>query len=467
MAFLRSLRESSSARDVERADLHDATLDRHSVSGVAAAVIPTAPAAVDEVHGALKARLHIRLVDELLAAGDPSQWESLADGALALEPVVLTRMEREQILRELLAEMKGYGPIDHLLRDPAINEVMVNAPDQVYIEVAGQLRKTDVRFKDDAHVLRIIEKIVSPIGRRIDESSPFVDARLPDGSRVHAIIPPLALRGPCLTIRKFAATPLQVDDLIQYGTLTPAMANFLRAAIAARLNIVISGGTGSGKTTTLGVVSSFIDERERIVTIEDAAELRLQQAHWVALESRPPNAEGKGAVSIRELVRNSLRMRPDRIVVGEVRGAETLDMLQAMNTGHDGSLTTAHANTPRDMLRRLETMVMMAGMDLPSRAIREQIASAVQLIVQQSRLSDGTRRITHITEVVGMEGEQITLQDVFSFVQTGRTADGSVQGFHTATGTVPHCLELLRSRGQPISLQWFQAITPPLREGSA
>ncbi|HNR05548.1 MAG TPA: CpaF family protein [Bacillota bacterium] len=346
----------------------------------------------------------------------------------------LSRTERQTMIRYIIDESIGFGPISGHLLDEEVSEIMVNGPDQVYVEKKGRLELADTIFEDNQHVMRIIEKIVSPLGRRIDESSPMVDARLPDGSRVNAIIPPLALNGPTITIRKFAKNPLNVGNLISYGTMTPEMALFIEACIKSRLNIIVSGGTGSGKTTTLNVLSSFIPHDERIVTIEDAAELQLEQEHVVRLESRPANIEGKGAISIRDLVKNSLRMRPDRIVIGEVRGGEALDMLQAMNTGHDGSLTTGHSNSPRDMLSRLETMVLMAGMDLPVRAIREQIASAIDMVIHQARLKDGSRKITHITEVQGMEGDTIILQDIFVLNE---------KGTFTATGIRPKFMEKL------------------------
>ncbi|KJR45861.1 Type II/IV secretion system ATP hydrolase TadA/VirB11/CpaF, TadA subfamily [Desulfosporosinus sp. I2] len=362
--------------------------------------------------------------------------------------ITLPRVERHRLVQSVADEILGFGPIESLLHDPSINEIMVNGPHQVYIERKGKLELVGVTFYDDAHVLHIIEKIVAPLGRRIDESQPMVDARLPDGSRVNAIIPPLALNGPTLTIRKFSEVPFKVDDLVGFGTLTTKMAEFIDACVKARLNIIVSGGTGSGKTTTLGVISAFIPEDERIITIEDAAELQLRQTHVVTLETRPANIEGKGAVMIRDLVRNALRMRPERIIVGEVRSGEALDMLQAMNTGHDGSLTTGHANTPRDMLSRLETMVLMAGMDLPVRAIREQISSALDVIVQQSRLRDGSRKITHITEVLGMEGDTIVLQDIFRFEQTGVDKQGKVLGYYRSTGIRPHFIDKLIAAGQ-------------------
>ena len=356
-------------------------------------------------------------------------------------------LDREMIAEGLFAEILGYGPIQALLEDPEIDEIMVNSASEVYVEKRGRLVPGGVEFADDREVMLLIEKIVTPLGRRIDESCPMVDARLPDGSRVNAIIPPLAVKGPCLTIRKFARSAMGVDDLVRLGTLTEKMGDFLEACVKARLNIVVSGGTGSGKTTTLNVLSSFIPSDERIVTIEDAAELQLRQEHVVSLETRPPNIEGRGEMTIRHLVRNSLRMRPDRIVVGEVRGGEALDMLQAMNTGHDGSLTTGHANSPRDMLSRLETMVLMAGVELPVKAIREQIASAVDLIVHQSRLRDGSRKVTDIVEVQGMEGDVIVLQDVFEFRQTGYSRETGVVGRFAPTGIRPKFTERIESSG--------------------
>jgi pilus assembly protein CpaF len=366
-----------------------------------------------------------------------------------------TRTNRLKIIGEINDEVLGFGPINSLILDPTVSEIMVNGPYQIYVERHGRLEMTGVKFRDNEHVLHVIEKIVSPIGRRIDEASPMVDARLPDGSRVNAVIPPLALKGPTITIRKFSKEPFTINDLIRFGTLTPEMAVFLDACVKVKLNIVVSGGTGSGKTTTLNVLSSFIPPDERIVTIEDAAELQLRQEHVVSMETRPANIEGKGAVTMRDLVRNALRMRPDRIVVGEVRGGEALDMLQAMNTGHDGSLTTGHANSPRDMLTRLETMVLMAGMELPAKAIREQIASAVDLIVQQSRLKDGSRRITYITEVQGMEGEVVTLQDVFVFEQKGVDETGRIFGKLKPTGIKPKFFEKFDVSGIKLPIDLF------------
>lgn len=405
----------------------------------------------------LKGKIHEQLVSEidskLLKNSDQEDQNQelkekvgqVVQQVIDEEQLTLSRIESQVLLNQIIDEVTGFGPINSLIQDPEVSEVMVNGPKQVFVEREGRLELTEITFRDNEHVMHIIDKIVAPLGRRIDESSPMVDARLPDGSRVNAIIPPLALNGPTITIRKFAADPLTIDDLIAFGTLTAEMAEFIEACVKARLNIVVSGGTGSGKTTLLNVLSSFIPADERIITIEDAAELQLRQTHVVSLESRPPNIEGRGAVTIRDLVRNSLRMRPDRIVIGEVRGGEALDMLQAMNTGHDGSMTTGHANSPRDMLARLETMVLMAGVDLPVRAIREQIASAIDLIIQQARLKDGSRKVIQITEVQGIEGEVITLQDIFVFER----------GELRATGIRPKCAEKIAHFGIKLPVDLF------------
>jgi pilus assembly protein CpaF len=379
---------------------------------------------------------------------------------LALDRTPLTRDERRRIVREISDDILGYGPIEPLLRDDTVTEIMVNGPDRIYVERSGKLELTPSTFVDDPHLLRIIDKIVSQVGRRVDESSPMVDARLPDGSRVNAIIPPLSLRGAVLTIRKFSRDPYTMDDLINFGSMSPKAAHFLAACIQGKLNVLISGGTGTGKTTLLNALSAFVPGDERIVTIEDAAELQLQQEHVLPLESRPANIEGQGEIKIRELVRNALRMRPDRIIVGEVRGAETLDMLQAMNTGHEGSLTTIHANSPRDALSRLETLVLTAGVELPHRAIREQISSAFDLLVQITRLVDGSRRVSHITEVLRMESDVITLQDVF--VAKPPDEDGAAIGATrllsplACTGLKPHFLEKMAANGVALPPNFFQ-----------
>jgi pilus assembly protein CpaF len=373
------------------------------------------------------------------------------------EQTPLSAADRQRLVGEITDDILGYGPLEPFLRDPSVTEVMVNGHSTVYIEREGKVYRTEARFLDDSHLRRTIDKIVGQVGRRIDESSPYVDARLPDGSRVNAVIPPVSIDGPCLTVRKFARDPYMAEDLISFGTLSSKVARFLEACVKGRINILVSGGTGAGKTTTLNVLSSFLPDNERIVTIEDSAELRLLKPHIVRLEYRPPNIEGRGEVTIRDLVRNSLRMRPDRIVVGEVRSGEALDMLQAMNTGHDGSITTVHANSPRDVLSRLETMCLMAGMDLPVRAIREQVASAIQLIVHQSRLKDGTRRITHVTEVVGMEGDVITLQDLFLYdFGMGIDESGRFRGHIKSMGLRPKFMERLEDSGLKLDAEIFE-----------
>ncbi len=422
---------------------------------------PEAPAPRNDLTRSIKQQIHRELVERLdikrLTASNMQRdqlgvkvrttLKSIVDGIRDRLPPGVTA---EQLMKEIHDEALGLGPLEDLLADDSITEIMVNGPERIYVESDGLLKRTGLSFMDESSVLAIIERIVSPIGRRIDESQPYVDARLPDGSRVNAIIHPLSLTGPCLTIRKFSRIPFTDSDLIRFGTLSPDMAQFLRLCVRLRKNIIVSGGTGSGKTTFLNMLSDYLPDTDRIVTIEDAAELRLTQDHVIRLEARPPNIEGRGAITIRDLVRNALRMRPDRIVVGECRGGESLDMLQAMNTGHDGSLTTVHANSPRDVISRLETMVLMSGMDLPARAIREQIAAAVDLVAHEARLSDGTRRITRITEVLGLEGNQIVMQDLFEFKQTRVDADGRVKGFFTATGAVPTFLENLSARGMTI-----------------
>jgi pilus assembly protein CpaF len=423
----------------------------------------------------LKTRVHhaciAKLGPELFAAettGDLSERVLRAvTEQLALDRTPLTRDERRQLVREITDDILGYGPLEPLLRDDSITEVMVNGADRIYVERSGKIERAGVTFVDDAHLLRIIDKIVSQVGRRVDEASPMVDARLPDGSRVNAIIPPLSLRGPTLTIRKFSRDPYTMDDLINFGTVTPKAAHFLAACVQGKLNVLISGGTGTGKTTTLNALSAYVPGDERIVTIEDAAELQLQQEHVITLEARPANIEGQGEVKIRELVRNALRMRPDRIIVGEVRGAETLDMLQAMNTGHEGSLTTIHANSPRDALARLETLVLTAGVDLPLRAIREQVASAFDVLVQITRLVDGSRRLSHVTEVLRMESDVITLQDIFlARPPDEESAAAQVTRLLSplsCTGLKPHFLEKMAANGVSLPPTFFQQEDPNFR----
>jgi len=375
--------------------------------------------------------------------------------SIAKQNANLTRTEETRVAQEVYDDVVGLGPIESLIRASDITEIMVNGPENIYVEKHGKLERTGIFFQDDEHVLNVINRIVSFVGRRCDEANPMVDARLADGSRVNVVIPPVSLKGPCITIRKFKSSPMQISDLINYNSLSFAMSFFLEACVKGRCNVVVSGGTGSGKTTLLNVLSGFIPENERIVTIEDAAELQLMQRHVVTLESRPANIEGKGSITIRDLVRNSLRMRPDRIIVGEVRSGEALDMLQAMNTGHDGSLTTVHANSTRDVISRIETMVLMAGMELPVKAIREQIASAIDLIVHQSRMRDGSRKIVSVSEVMGMEGDTVTLQDIFVYQPEGYDVNGRIHGKFMATGIRPHLLDKLRENGAVVHDDWF------------
>ncbi|TDI23524.1 MAG: CpaF family protein [Acidobacteria bacterium] len=404
-----------------------------------------------------------RLNLETLATTDRARAEgeirSLTSGLIAEMRAPLTMGEREAILGDVLDEVFGFGPLEPLLRDPSINDILVNTASQVYVERDGVLERVPAVFRDNQHLMRVIDRIVSGAGRRIDDSTPMVDARLPDGSRVNAIIPPLAVDGPLLSIRRFPANRLTAEDLMTRQTLTPQMIEFLRHCVQARLNCLVSGGTGSGKTTLLNVLSTFIPDGERIVTIEDAAELQLSQEHVVRLETRPPNIEGKGAIRQRELVINALRMRPDRIIIGEVRGEEALDMLQAMNTGHDGSLTTVHANTARDALSRIETMIAMGNVNLPDKAMRQQIASAIQIVVQQSRMSDGTRKVTGISEITGMEGDIITMQEIFRFDKLGISERGKVVGRFVATGVRPKCCERLRAAGIVLAAEMFEGVT--------
>ncbi len=419
-----------------------------------------------EAFNELKFRLHQRLIEEL----DPSKIdggegqkarevvESAARAVVAAEMPGVVGFSRDELIAAVCDELIGFGPIEPLLHDETVSEIMVNSPETVYFEKDGRLYLSPIRFRDATHIIRIVERILAPLGRRVDESSPMVDARLPDGSRVNIIVPPVAPKSPTITIRKFRADKMTTEDLIGVGSFTQELADFLRACVQARLNTIISGGTGSGKTTLLNALSGYIPDTERIVTIEDPTELRLQQAHVVTLEARPASLEGRGEVTQRELVRNSLRMRPDRIVVGEVRGPEAFDMMQAMNTGHEGSISTVHANTPRDVIARIENMILMANLDLPSRAIREQIASAIHVVVQIARMSDGTRKLTNVSEVSGMEGEVVTVQDIFQFDQTGLDPEGRVKGHFRSTGIRPRFAEKFESLGIHVAPGLFSGV---------
>lgn len=415
------------------------------------------------IHEALLDRIDLESMQRLTQDQIRQELRLLVERLLEEEMVVINDAERKTLTRDIQNEMLGFGPLEPLLEDPTVSDILVNTHKQVYVERRGRLELTDVTFTDDAHLMKIIDKIVSRVGRRIDESSPMVDARLPDGSRVNAIIPPLAIDGPVMSIRRFSADPLRLADLVAYGSMTADMAEVLQGLGKAKMNILISGGTGSGKTTMLNVISGFINQTERIVTVEDAAELQLQQPHVVRLETRPPNIEDKGEVTQRALVRNALRMRPDRIILGEVRGGEALDMLGAMNTGHEGSMATIHANTPRDALTRLENMVSMAAATLPARAVRQQISSAVGVVVQVSRLTDGKRKVLSISEVTGMEGDVITMQEIFSYKQTGVADDGTVTGHFSASGVRPRFAERLRTFGVTLSPQVFEPRLEPIR----
>ncbi len=427
-----------------------------------------AVAAELHAHQELKGSIHRKLIDRLdlstVAEISPEQLsgiiKTVVEGLIAAEGIPLTRAERERLVVEIQHETLGLGPLEPLLQDPEISDIMVNGPGRVYIEKHGKIHRTDVTFKDDDHLMTIIERIVSKVGRRVDESTPLVDARLPDGSRVNVIIPPLALDGPALSIRRFGIDPLRMNNLLENQSLTPEMAKVFDAMVRARLNILVSGGTGAGKTTLLNILSSSVPNDERIVTIEDSAELILQQEHVVRLETRPANIEGKGTVTQRDLVRNALRMRPDRIILGEVRGGEALDMLQAMNTGHDGSISTIHANSPRDALSRLETMVLMAGFELPSKAIREQVSAALNVVIQVARLSDGARKIVKVAEVTGMEGDVVVMQDIFLFEKQGLDPEGKVMGQFRATGIRPKFLDAIHTAGIHVASEIFSYRKP-------
>jgi len=413
------------------------------------------------IHGKLVEKLDLTRLSELEGESLRREIRVVVEHLCDTENPMLNRSERERLVEEVLDEAFGFGPLELLLKEEGVADIMINGPKNVFLEKGGRIVKSEVCFRDNEHLLQILDRIVSKVGRRVDETSPMVDARLPDGSRLNAIIPPLALDGPSLTIRRFGSNPLTLEDLLKFGAFTPEMVMFLEAGMKARLNIIISGGTGSGKTTLLNTLSSFISNENRIVTIEDAAELQLQQDHVLRLETRPPNIEGKGAVSATDLVKNALRMRPDRIIIGECRGGETLDMLQAMNTGHDGSLTTVHANNPRDAISRIETLINMSGVELPLSAVRKQISSAVNIIIQASRLQGGPRKITYITEIVGMEQDTLVMQDIFRFVQDGIGEDGKAQGHFEATGVRPKCIEQMEAAGIRLPPSIFQ--NRPLR----
>ncbi len=411
-----------------------------------------------ELHRALLDNLNLSALDNATENDLRAEITSIATEVLEEKGIVLNREDRTQLTQELYDEVKGLGPLETLLKDDSVNDILVNGPQRIFVERAGKLELTDITFKDEKHLLRIIDKIVSAVGRRVDESNPYVDARLADGSRFNAMVPPVAVDGSLVSIRKFKKEKLAIDDLVRFGAFSEEMAAYLQAAVATRLNIIVSGGTGSGKTTTLNALSSFIDNSERILTIEDTAELQLQQIHVGRMESRPPNVEGKGAVTQRDCLRNALRMRPDRIIVGETRGEEVIDMLQAMNTGHDGSMTTIHANSARDGVSRLENMIAMAGIEMPIKAVRSQISSAVNLIVQASRLQDGSRRMTSITEITGMEGEVISMQEIFRFQRVGLTPENKIIGHFTATGVRSHFSERFRLWGYDLPASIFEPI---------
>ena len=431
------------------------------IKETAVAEVKSSPQAEEkDVYADIKRTIHVDIIREMNREGnvaiDRGSIYKMLDEKINDDEYKIPRIDRPKVFSELFNDIVGYGPIEELVESEKFSEIMINGPDHVYVEQGGKLVLTDKKFRDEEHLMNIIDRIVSQVGRHVDESSPMCDARLPDGSRVNVIIPPLSLVGPVVTIRKFGKKPISAQQLIKYGSLNQKMLHFLEACVKGKLNIIVSGGTGSGKTTLLNVLSSFINDDERIVTIEDAAEVQLKQEHVITLEARPANLEGKGAITIRNLVKNALRMRPDRIIVGEVRSEETLDMLQAMNTGHDGSLTTIHANSPRDSIARVETMVMMSGMELQLKAIRDQVASAIDLIIQQSRLRDGTRKVTSISEVVGMEGDIVSMQEIFRYETEGHVdASGKFIGRFKATGVRPYCLEKIRGNGVNVNNDWF------------